>query len=128
MQTNQNRSRGLTMGSWIAWGMAAALLVASILAGLTVGGASAAVPAATIGFQAPVLKPLWDTLVSGLQLLGVLVFVSGLTLSILMFCIGLLLRHAAGLEQRVRLLETTLVEGAHLAQPSALPLQAHHAS
>ncbi len=110
MKTDQNRvsqnrvSRGNVL-SWVMYALAALLLAASLLLGLSVSGASAAIPAATIGFQSPALKPVWDALVSGLQLLGVLVFGGGATLAVLLFSIGLLIGRIARLECRIRQLE-----------------------
>jgi hypothetical protein len=87
------------------YALAALLLIASILLGLSVGSASAAIPAATIGFQSPALKPVWDALVSGLQFLGMLVFSGGLLLALLISSIGLLVGRIANLECRISRLE-----------------------
>ena len=105
MTTEQKRVRRWNLLSWIMYGLAAALVVASILLGLSVSGASAAIPAATIGFQAPIFKPVWDALVSALQFLGVLVFGGGLVMAILLLGIGLLIGRIASLEHRVSQLE-----------------------
>lgn len=105
MTTEQKRVRRWNLLSWIMYGLAAALVVASILLGLAVSGASAAIPAATIGFQAPIFKPVWDALVSALQFLGVLVFGGGLVMAILLLGIGLLIGRIASLEHRVSQLE-----------------------
>ena len=107
MKTEPRTSRRLIVLSWVLYGLAALLLIASILLGLSVSGASTAIPAATIGFQSPALKPVWDALVSGLQFLGVLVFGGGTTLAILLFSIGLLVGRVANLECRIRRLEGT---------------------
>ncbi|MCL4828945.1 MAG: hypothetical protein KJZ95_16390 [Caldilinea sp.] len=93
---------------WVMYALAVMLLIVSILLGLSVSGASAAIPAATIGFQSPVLKPIWDALVSGLQFLGVLVFGSGLILATLIFSMGLLMRRIADLEYRISQLAGTV--------------------
>jgi hypothetical protein len=90
------------------YALAVMLLIVSILLGLSVSGASAVIPAATIGFQSPALKPIWDALVSGLQFLGVLVFGSGLILAILIFSMGLLMRRIADLEYRISQLAGTV--------------------
>jgi hypothetical protein len=103
-----DKSHGLIVLSWILYGLAAVLLIAAILLGVSVSGAAAVVPAATIGFQAPMFKPVWDALVSGLHLLGVLVFAAGFIAASLAFCIGFLVRRAARLEQRLAALEATL--------------------
>ena len=107
MMTEQKRVRSWKLLSWSLYALAAALLVASILLGLSVSGASAAIPAATIGFQAPIFKPVWEALVSALQFLGVLVFGGGLVMAILLFGIGLLIGRVATLEHRVSQLEGT---------------------
>lgn len=107
MKTDQKRARRLSVLSWVMYALAAMLLMASILLGLSVSGASAAIPAATIGFQSPAFKPVWDALVSGLQFLGVLVFGGGLILAILIFSIGLLVGRIANLECRISQLEGT---------------------
>jgi len=104
------------------YALAALLLIASILLGLSVSGASAAIPAATIGFQSPALKPVWDALVSGLQLLGVLVFGGGLTLAILIFGIGLLVGRVANLECRISQLEGMTSAGQHAEACRQTPL------
>lgn len=109
MMTEQKRVRRWKLLSWIMYGLAAALLIASILLGLSIGGASAAIPAATIGFQAPIFKPIWDALVSALQFLGVLVFGGGLVMAILLVGSGLMIGRIATLEQRVGQLEGTSV-------------------
>ena len=108
MQAEQSSSRGPALLSWIFYGLAAVIGVAALLLGLSVGGASAAVPAAAIGFQSPALKPLWDALVAGLQSLGWLVFVTGLVLAALLVCGGALLTYTAGLVRRVNRLEAAL--------------------
>ncbi len=51
---------------------------------------SSVIPAATIGFQSPLLKPLWDGLVAGMQLVGVLVGTIGFVLGLLIGAAGLL--------------------------------------
>lgn len=109
MKTDQNTGGRGRMLSRVMYGMAAVLLIASILLGLSVSGASAAIPAATIGFQSPAIKPVWDALVSALQFLGVLVFGGGLVMAILLLGIGLLIGRIAGLEQRLGKLEATIV-------------------
>ena len=116
MKTDQNRVRRLSMLSWVLYGLAVLLLIASILLGLSVSGASTAIPAATIGFQSPALKPVWDALVSGLQFLGMLVFGGGLVMAILLFGIGMLVGRVANLECRIRRLEGTA--GADPDQPA----------
>ena len=103
------RARGLKVWGWLLYCMAAVVALAALLLGLSVGGASAAIPAATIGFQSPLLKPMWDALVSGLQLLGWLVFVAGLVMAALIFCGGMLLANGAALTQRVSRLEAELI-------------------
>jgi hypothetical protein len=107
MMTEQKRTRSWKLLSWSLYALAVALLVASILLGLSVSGASAAIPAATIGFQAPIFKPIWDALVSALQFLGALVFGGGLVMAILLSGIGLLIGRIATLEHRVSQLEGT---------------------
>ena len=114
MTTEQKRVRRWNLLSWIMYGLAAALVVASILLGLAVSGASAAIPAATIGFQAPIFKPVWDALAAALQFLGVLVFGGGLVMAILLLGIGLLVGRVVALERRVTQLEgTTAIDVAH---------------
>lgn len=107
MTIDDRRARSWNLLSWIMYALAAMLAVASILLGLSVSGASAAIPAATIGFQAPIFKPVWDALVSALQFLGVLVLGGGLVLAILLLSIGLLVGRIAALERRVSQLEGT---------------------
>jgi hypothetical protein len=94
--------------SWLFYGLAVVVAVAALLMGLAVGGASAAVPAAAIGFQSPALRPLWDALVAGLQSLGWLVFAAGLILAALLFCGGAVLSRTVALAQRVSRLEGEL--------------------
>lgn len=108
MKTDQKRAHRLSVLGWVMYALAVMLLIVSILLGLSVSGASAAIPAATIGFQSPALKPIWDALVSGLQFLGVLVFGSGLILAILIFSMGLLMRRIADLEYRISQLAGTV--------------------
>jgi len=132
MMTEQKRVRSWKLLSWSLYALAAALLVASILLGLSVSGASAAIPAATIGFQAPIFKPIWDALVSALQFLGVLVFGGGLVMAILLFGIGLLIGRIAALECRVSQLEGTdaldsPASGAHQMAPTPA-VQIDHSS
>lgn len=111
MITEQKRTHSWKLLSWSLYALAVVLLIASILLGLSISGASSAIPAATIGFQAPIFKPIWDALVSALQFLGVLVFGGGLVMAILLFGIGLLIGRIAVLEQRVNQLEgTTVIE------------------
>lgn len=105
MQTKQNRTHWLRVLSWALYAIAVVVLVLSVLAGLSIGSASAVVPAATIGFQSPALRPMWDALVDGLRWLGVLVFSLGFVISLLFACCGILLGHAAGLESRLARLE-----------------------
>jgi len=116
MTIDDRRARSWKLLSWIMYALAAMLAVASILLGLSVSGASAAIPAATIGFQAPIFKPVWDALVSALQFLGVLVLGGGLVLAILLLGIGLLVGRIAALERRVSQLEETAALAA--AQPA----------
>lgn len=108
MKTDQKRAHRLSVLSWVMYALAVMLLIVSILLGLSVSGASAAIPAATIGFQSPALKPIWDALVSGLQFLGVLVFGGGLILAILIFSMGLLVGRIADLEYRINQLAGTV--------------------
>lgn len=105
MQTKQNRTRGLRVLSWVLYVVAIIVLVLAAMAGLSIGSASAVVPAATIGFQSPALRPMWDALVDGLRWLGTLVFALGFVISLLFACCGILLGHAAGLESRLARLE-----------------------
>ena len=114
-------ARGLKVWSWLLYCMAAVVALAALLLGLSVGGASAAIPAATIGFQSPLLKPLWDALVSGLQLLGWLVFVAGLVMAALIFCGGMLLANGAALTQRVSRLEAELIAARQITESPAPP-------
>lgn len=113
MQRDNRSTTGMTVWSWVFYGLALIVAVAALLIGLSVGGAAAAVPAAAIGFQSPALKPLWDALVNALQSLGWLVFVSGLVMSALLLCGGLLLSYIVTLARRVNQLETALAS----AQP-----------
>ncbi|MFO7635160.1 MAG: hypothetical protein R6W76_21620 [Caldilinea sp.] len=115
MKTNQDRTRRLSVLSWVLYGLATVLLIASILLGLSVSGASAAVPAAAIGFQSPAFKPVWDVMVSGLQLLGLLVFAGGSVLAVLLLSVGMLLGHIVCLERRLNALEDALISHAHFA-------------
>lgn len=108
MKADQKRAHRLSVLSWVMYALAVMLLIVSILLGLSVSGASAAIPAATIGFQSPALKPIWDALVSGLQFLGVLVFGGGLILAILIFSMGLLVGRIADLEYRINQLAGTV--------------------
>ncbi len=105
MQTKQNRTRGLRVLSWVLYVIAIVVLALAAMAGLSIGSASAVVPAATIGFQSPALRPMWDALVDGLRWLGALVFALGFVISLLFACCGVLLGHAAGLESRLARLE-----------------------
>jgi hypothetical protein len=106
--------------SWLFYGLAAIVAVAALLLGLTVGGASAAVPAAAIGFQSPALRPMWDVLVAGLQSLGWVVFAAGLILAALLLCGGVVLGRTVALARRVSRLEGEL---AVLQQGTAAPRQ-----
>ena len=108
MKADQKRAHRLSVLSWVMYALAVMLLIVSILLGLSVSGASAASAAATIGFQSPALKPIWDALVSGLQFLGVLVFGGGLILAILIFSMGLLVGRIADLEYRINQLAGTV--------------------
>lgn len=118
MPNETRNSRGPVVVSWVFYGLAVVVGVAALLIGLSVGGASAAVPAAAIGFQSPALKPLWDALVAGLQALGWLVFVAGLVLAALIFCGGMLLSNTAALTRRIVRLEA---ECAALRHDTAAP-------
>ena len=111
MQTEENRSRGLRLLSWAFYAFAIVVLVMAVLAALSVGNASAVVPAATIGFQSPALKPMWDALVDGLRWFGFLLFSLGFTVSLLFACCGSLLGYAAGLERRLMHVESALPAG-----------------
>jgi len=111
MQTEKNRSRGLRLLSWAFYAVAIAVLAMAVLAGLSVGNASAVVPAATIGFQSPALKPMWDALVDGLRWFGFLLFSLGFTISLLFACCGYLLGYAAGLERRLLRVESAASAG-----------------
>lgn len=119
MQTKEVRGRGLRVLSWVLYAIAASVLALSVLAGLSVGSAPAVVPAATIGFQSPALRPMWDALVDGLRWLGVLLFSLGFTISLLFACCGLLLGHTAGLERRLARIEHDTVAGRATATASA---------
>ena len=118
MQQETSSARGPAALSWVFYGLAVIVSVAGLLIGLSVGGASAAIPAAAIGFQSPALKPLWDALVGGLQSLGWLVFLAGLVMAALIFCGGLLLSYTAALTRRIGRLEA---ECAALRQDTAAP-------
>ena len=118
MQRDNRSTTGMTVWNWIFYGLALIVAVAALLIGLSVGGASAAVPAAAIGFQSPALKPLWDALVAGLQALGWLVFVAGLVMAVLIFCGGMLLSNTAALTRRIGRLEA---ECAALRQDTTAP-------
>jgi hypothetical protein len=118
MQQETSSTRGPAALSWVFYGLAVIVGAAGLLIGLSVGGASAAIPAAAIGFQSPALKPLWDTLVGGLQSLGWLVFLAGLVMAALIFCGGLLLSYTTALTRRVGRLEA---ECAALRQDTAAP-------
>ncbi len=109
MRQDTSSTWGSQALSWLFYGLAAVVAVAALLLGLAVGGASAAVPAAAIGFQSPALRPLWDALVAGLQSLGWLVFAAGLILAALLGCGGLLLSNTVKLARRVSRLEGELV-------------------
>ena len=111
MQTEKNRSRGLRLLSWVFYAVAIVVLAMAVLAGLSVGNASAVVPAATIGFQSPALKPMWDALVDGLRWFGFLLFSLGFTISLLFACCGYLLGYAAGLERRLLRVESAASAG-----------------
>ncbi len=111
MQTKETRGRGLRVLSWVLYVIAVVVLALSIMAGLSVGSASAVVPAATIGLQSPALRPMWDALVDGLRWLGVLLFSLGFTISLLFACCGLLLGYTAGLERRLARMEHATVDG-----------------
>ncbi len=120
MQTKQNRIRGLQILSWVLYAIAIVVLALAAIAGLSIGSASAVVPAATIGFQSPALRPMWDALVDGLRWLGALVFALGFVISLLFACCGVLLGHAAGLESRLARLEHDMGSGhAILPTPAA---------
>lgn len=105
MQTKQNRTSGLRVLSWVLYAIAVVVLALAALAGLSIGNASAVVPAATIGFQSPALRPMWDALVDGLRWFGVLVFSLGFVISLLFACCGVLLGRTAVLESRLARLE-----------------------
>lgn len=119
MQTKETRGRGLRVLSWVLYAIAVVVLALSVMAGLSVGSASAVVPAATIGFQSPALRPIWDALVDGLRWLGVLLFFLGFTISLLFACCGLLLGHTAGLERRLARMENASVDDSATAPPPA---------
>ncbi len=119
MQTEKNRSRGLRLLSWVFYAVAVVVLAMAVLAGLSVGNASAVVPAATIGFQSPALKPMWDALVDGLRWFGFLLFSLGFTISLLFACCGYLLGYAAGLERRLLRVESAASAG-DTGQPVAV--------
>ena len=93
--------------SWLLYGVALFVFGLGMLGGVSVANAAAAIPAATFGFQSPALKPLWDQLVTWLNIAGALVagvsFVLGLTLA----AVGLLLTRAYRLDCRVRQLEAS---------------------
>ena len=48
MQRDNRGTTGMTVWSWIFYGLALIVAVAALLIGLSVGGASAAIPAAAI--------------------------------------------------------------------------------
>lgn len=108
MKRQEDRSRWLDVVRWGMYGLAAVIVGAAILIGLSVSGAAAVVPAATIGFQSPALKPLWDALVTGLHQLGALVFAAGFVVAVLVFSIGLLVGHVTRLSRRLDALERLL--------------------
>jgi hypothetical protein len=108
MRQDNSSTWGPQTLSWLFYGLAVVVAVAALLLGLAVGGASAAVPAAAIGFQSPALRPMWDALVAGLQSLGWLVFAAGLILAALLVCGGAVLGRTVALAQRVSRLEGEL--------------------
>ena len=113
MERRKDRSRWLDVLSWGMYGLAAIILGAAILIGLSVSGAAAVVPAATIGFQSPALRPLWDALVTGLHQLGALVFAAGFVVAVLVFSIALLVGQLTRLSRRLDALERLSGAGAY---------------
>ena len=112
MDATERRCRIVKLVSWGLYAMALAVFGLGILGGLSVANASAAIPAATIGFQSPAFKPLWDELVLWLNIAGGLVVAGSLLMGLTFAAVGLLLTRALTLEQRVHQLESTLATGA----------------
>ena len=97
---------------WLLYGLAVLVLGLSVLGGLSIANATSLIPAATIGFQSPLLKPLWDGLVAGMQLAGVLVGTIGVALGLLIGGCGLLWSRSVRLGVRVQRLEAALAQAA----------------
>ena len=108
---NERFFRVLRVLAWALSVLAVVVVALGVLMGLSVANASSVIPVATIGFQSPALKPLWDTAVSGLHLLGSLILVSGVIIGLLVFLGGLLLARSLALTQRVQQLERTIAGG-----------------
>ena len=108
METSDRQSSGFTIFSRVLYALAFAGVGVSVLLGVSVANAASVIPAATIGFQSPAIKPLWDALVSGLLFLGVLVFISGGCMSLLLAAAGALVGRTGALSRRVQRLESVL--------------------
>lgn len=98
---------GLRLASRALYVLAVISLVVGALIALSLANGAAAVPAVTLGLQSPVLKPVWDMLVSWLRLLGVLLFLGSLLVSAVVATCGLLLSRSVKLSERVERLEAT---------------------
>ncbi|MBK8049108.1 MAG: hypothetical protein IPK16_19530 [Anaerolineales bacterium] len=108
METSDRQPSGLMIFSRVLYALALVGVVVSVLLGLSVANAASVIPAATIGFQSPAIKPLWDALVSGLLFLGVLVLISGGCMSLLLAAAGVLVGRTGTLNRRVQRLESVL--------------------
>ena len=87
MDNEDRSSHPLKVVSWLLYGAAVVVMGLGLLGGLSIANAASVIPAATIGFQSPLLKPLWNGLVASMQLVGVFVGTIG-------FVLGLLIRAA----------------------------------
>lgn len=104
------------VSSWVFYLAALLAIAAALLAGLSVANASAAIPAATIGFQSPLFKPFWAMIVSGFRMAGGLIVLFGLLGAALLAAFGLLVARMRQLIARVERLEGRLDAASAMAE------------
>jgi hypothetical protein len=107
--------------SVVLYVLAAIVCLLGIFTSVSLANAAAIVPRATIAFQVPGLRPIWELLVSGLRTAGLVALGIALITSALMAACGLLLWRSATLSLRIQRIE------AALAQADILPATAREA-
>ncbi len=101
--------RGAQGRNWVSlacYALAFGVLAGGVLLGLVLTSAAALVPAASSGFLSAPVKPLWDTWLAGLRLLGTVEIAASVLISGLLAACGLLWGRTADLAARVAALET----------------------